>query len=295
MERPWIISCESTVDMPYDYLQVRHIPVLFYSYVLDGEEYPDDMMRDPQALPAFYRRLEQGGVPATSQLNQIQYEEFWEPLLQKSDVLHVAFGTGMTGSYYNAVKAAEVLRAKYPDRRLIVIDSTCSCSGYGLLTEMAADLKDDGQTMEQVEQWLLENRWRMHHQFYTSDLTFFRRSGRVSGIAAMIGGVLKLCPLMRLNRAGKIVAYGRVRGRQAALRATLDEIERHARDHADYPGPCVVAHANCPQAAQQMQQAIRERFPYIGTVRIYDIGNIIASHCGPGTVAVFFMGDVRRE
>ena len=144
MDRKFTLSCCSTVDLPYSYMESRDIPVLFYTYVVDGVEYDDDMGRDPEALPRFYRFLEEGKLPQTSQVNVAAYMDFFEKLLQKGDLLHIAFTSGQSGSVHNAFLAAEELRQKYPDRKLIVIDSLCSSSGYGMLVDDAADLRDAG-------------------------------------------------------------------------------------------------------------------------------------------------------
>ena len=137
----FILSCESTVDLPYSYVSGRNIPVIFYSYIVDGVSYVDDMGRNEDALPLFYDFIKQGKLPTTSQLNEFLYYDFFRDLLQKGDVLHIAFGSGMTPSVGNAYKAAEKLREEFPDRKLVIIDSLCSCSGYGLLVDIAADLR----------------------------------------------------------------------------------------------------------------------------------------------------------
>ncbi len=294
MERKFILSCESTVDLPFSYINGRDIPVLFYSYLVDGQEYPDDMGRDPQALPGFYKFLEEGKLPTTSQINEFQYETFFEEQLQKGDVLHIAFGSGMTASINNAYIAAESLRAKYPQRRLVVIDSLCSSSGYGMLVDYAADMRDKGCSMEEIEQWITDNRQSIHHQFFSTDLSFFRRSGRVSGPMAALGTVLGICPLMRLDDKGRIYAYDKVRGKKNAIKETVKAMEAHARKGMDYDGKCWVCHSNCLSEAEALVSELKKRFPHIdGDIRICDIGTIIASHCGAGTVAVFFLGDMR--
>lgn len=294
MEHQFILSCESTVDMPYSYVSGREIPILFYAYTVNGQEYADDMGRDPQALPRFYDFLEAGSVPSTSQLNEFQYERFFDELLQKGDVLHIAFGSGMTGSVTNAQKAAEKLRPMYPGRKLQVIDSLCSSSGYGLLVEMAADMRDEGSSLEKTAQWVMNNRKRVHHQFFSTDVKYFRRSGRMSGSAAMLGSVLGICPIMRLDDGGHIIAYDKVRGKKKAIARTVKTMAEHAQDGLAYAGKCLIAHSNCPVDASALKDAVREVFPNIlGDIRICDIGTIIASHCGPGTVAVFFLGDER--
>ena len=295
MAGSFILSCESTVDLPYSYVSGRNIPVLFYSYLANGQEYIDDMGRDPEALPHFYEMLKGGTLPSTSQLNTFQYTEFFEELLKKGDLLHIAFGSGMTGSVKNALEAAEALREKYPERRLIVVDSLCSSSGYGLLVDMAADMRDRGDSMEAIAAWVEQNRNKVHHQFFSTDLKYFKRSGRVSGAAATVGAILNICPIMRLDDKGRIIAYDKVRGKKNAIRETLRTMEAHVQDGVNYAGKCFVCHSNCPVEAEETKATVRARFPHIsGEIRVCDIGTIIASHCGPGTVAVFFMGDERQ-
>ncbi len=294
MKNDFILSCESTVDLPYSYISGRNIPVLFYSYTVDNEEYVDDMGRNPEVLPRFYGFIADGKIPTTSQINEFRYEEFFEEQIQKGDVLHIAFGSGMTPSVTHALEAAEIIRAKYPDRKLTVIDSLCSCSGYGLLVDIAADMRDAGASMEEVEKYLLENRQGVHHQFFSTDIKYFRRSGRVSGAAATVATILGICPIMRLDDKGRIIAYDKVRGKKAAIEKTVDAMQAHARGGRDYSGKCFISHSNCIEDAETLKEAIESRFPNIsGGVRIFDIGTIIASHCGPGTVAVYFLGDDR--
>ena len=292
--RQFTLSCESTIDLPYSYTQMREIPVLFYSYTVDGTEYADDMGRDPASLPRFYEFLAAGKLPSTSQINEFQYEEYFENLLQSGDVLHLAFGSGMTQSVSNAMLAAGRLREKYPARKLVVVDTLCSSSGYGLLVDAVADMRDAGCSIEQATQWALENRHKVHHQFFSTELKFYRRSGRMSGATAAIATVLDICPIMRLDDQGRIIAYSKVRGKKNAIRETVNTMERHAQDGAAYSGKCFICHSNCPDIAEQTRQAVAARFPHIqGEIRVCDIGTIIASHCGPGTVAVFFFGDDR--
>lgn len=291
----FILSCESTVDLPFSYISSRNIPVLFYSYTVDGVPHVDDMDRNPEALEQFYRYLEEGKMPSTSQLNEYAYLQFFEENLKKGDILHIAFGTGMTQSARNAELAAGELREKYPDRRIIVIDSLCSSSGYGLLVDYAADMRDAGKSMDEIADWVMAHRQKVHHQFFSHRLDFYRRSGRMSGPTAMIATILDICPIMRLDDAGKIIAYSKVRGKKKALSATLDMMEAHAENGLKYSGKCFICHSNCIEEAVMTRDAIKERFPDIsGEIRICNIGTIIASHCGPGTVAVFFLGDERQ-
>lgn len=290
----FVLSCESTVDMPFSYVSGRDIPVAFYTYLVDGEEYTDDMLIDPDALPRFYGFLEAGKMPTTSQLNEYYYERFFETLLPRGDLLHIAFGSGMTKSVQNAERAAVTLREKYPDRKIVVIDSLCSSSGYGMLVDYAADMRDDGCEMEEVVEWVMAHRQKVHHQFFSHRLDFYRRSGRMSGPVAMLATILNICPIMRLDDEGKIIAYDKVRGKKAAIKRTVDTMESHAEGGASYSGKCYICHSNCMEEALMTRDAVKERFQNItGEIKIFDIGTIIASHCGPGTVAVFFIGDER--
>ena len=294
MESSFLLSCESTIDRPYSYANERNLPVLFYSYQVDGVNYEDDMGRNPEALPKFYGFLAEGKLPTTAQLNEFQYETFFDNLLQQGDVLHIAFGSGMTASVQNAMLAAETLREKYPERRLVVIDSLCSSSGYGLLVDGAADLRDAGKSLDEVADWVLAHRQNVHHQFYSTELKFYRRSGRMSGAAAAIGTVLGICPIMRLDDKGRIIAYDKVRGKKNAVARTVETMKRHAEGGEAYSGKVFICHSNCPADAEATKAAVAAAFPHIdGEIRICDIGTIVASHSGPGTVAVFFFGDAR--
>ncbi|MDY3861646.1 MAG: DegV family protein [Ruminococcus sp.] len=294
MNTKFILSCESTVDLPFSYVSGRNIPVIFYTYTVDGKEYIDDMLRDPEALPNFYQLLDDGKLPSTSQLNEFAYEEFFEEQLKQGDLLHIAFGSGMTKSVTNAESAASKMREKYPNRKLIVVDSLCSSSGYGMLVDYAADMRDRGCSIEETEKWLIDNRNKIHHQFFSTELKHYRRSGRMSGATAMIATILGICPIMRLDDKGRIIAYGKVRGKTNAIKTTLDAMESHAQGGKNYSEKCWICHSRCLEDAENLKKELKQRFPNIkGDIRICDVGTIIASHCGPGTVAVFFLGDER--
>lgn len=296
MERNFVLSCCSTVDLPYAYMARRDIPVLFYHYVVNDQEYVDDMGRDPAALPRFYGFLKEGKLPQTSQVNVAAYLDFFEEQLKKGDLLHIAFTSGQSGSVYNAMTAGKLLQEKYPDKKIVVIDSLCSSSGYGLLVDTAADMRDSGATLEETAQWVLDNRNKVHHQFFSTDMTQFRRTGRVSGAAAAIATVLNICPIMRLDNKGAIKAYDKVRGKHKAIETTVNTMEQHAQGGRDYDQRCWICHSQCLDLAQQLADQLEIRFPHLkDKIRICDIGTIIGSHAGPGTVAVFFYGDERPE
>ena len=296
MENKFILTCESTVDLPYDYVCNRNIPVLFYTYTVNGVEYEDDMGKNPDSLKNFYALLDEGHLPSTSQINVFKYERFFESVIEKYDgeILHIAFGSGMTPSVNNAYDAAKKVMEKHPGRSIRVIDSLGSCSGYGLLVDDAADLRDQGKTAKEVEDWALSVRNTIHHQFFATDLKLFRRGGRVSGPAAAVATVLNICPIMHLNSEGRIIAYGKVRGKKNSIIKTVDEVEKNIRNGRDYDGKMFVAHSNCIDLAGETIKELEKRFPKVkGKIRLENIGTTIASHTGVGTVAVFFYGGER--
>lgn len=296
MTENFILTCESTVNLPYAYIAKRNIPVLFYSYNIDGVDYEEDMFKSEKKLSEFYKKIENGALPKTSQLNSFNYSEFFEPLLEKGNILHIAFGSGMTQSVNNASFAANELMEKYPDKKITVIDSTSSCAGYGLLVDYAADMRDGGKSLEETAKWVEENKRKVHHQFFCTDLKFFKRSGRVSGTAAAVATVLGICPIMHLNYDGKIVAYSKARGKKSAIETTVNEMSAHAQNGKNYNGKCYLVHSHNLADANETKARIESTFKNLkGKIKVIEIGEIIASHCGIGTVAVFFLGDERQN
>ncbi len=289
----YTISCESTVDLNWSHLEERGLPVIAYTYIFDGVEYFDDL-RKGDGLKLFYEKLTSGKQPSTSLINTERYVDFFRPFVEQGDLLHIAFGSGLSQSCANAIAAAEILKKQYPDRKIYVVDSLCACVGYGLFTDMIADRRDSGASIDQLYEWAMANRLNVIHQFYSTTLTYFRRSGRISGPAALIGNILKLCPIMHLDGNGKIVAYSKVMSESKAMERTLAEVARKIADGKDYNGKLWIGHSDCIKSAQKMYDALHAEYPN-ADIRIYDIGPVIASHCGPGTVAIFFCGESRSK
>ncbi len=284
----YTISCESTADLNLRYFTQRNIPVIAYAYTLDGTDYPDDM-REGNGLAIFYSQLAAGKHPTTSLINVERYKEFFRPLLQQGDLLHLAFSSALSNSVINALAAAEELQEEFPDRKIYVVDTTCACVGFGMLVDCAADLRDDGQSIEEVYRWTLDNRTKLHHIFYSTTLTYFRRSGRVSSAAALIGNILRICPVMHTDINGKIVPVGKSISEAKAAGKMLEVIDSSIRDGADYDGKLWLGHTNYICSANKMAAALQQRYPK-ADVRIFDIGPVIAAHCGPGTVFACYWG-----
>ena len=239
--------------------------------------------------------------PKAPQLQGIRFDLYFlrfraeQAQLQHGDLLHLSFTSGQSGSVHNAEFAGKMLQEKYPDKKIVVIDTLCSSSGYGLLVDYAADMRDAGETLEDTAAWVTAHRQRIHHQFFSTDLSFYRRSGRMSGAAATLGAILGICPIMRLNDAGRIIAYDKVRGKKKAVAETTRIMLEHAENGAAYDGKCYICNSNCRADAEALRASLEKAFPALkDKIVITNIGTIIASHCGPGTVAVFFVGDERQ-
>ena len=170
------LSCESTTDLPFEMVSGKEISTIFYSYSIDGKEYYDDMGKDPAARGDFYQQLRAGKFSTTTQVNNFRYTEYFRALLEKGDVLHIAFTSGLTPSVYNAIAAAKTLQEEYPHRKIIVVDSMAGSFGYGLLMLRAAEMRDAGATMEEIADWIRAKGTSVHHCFYVADLTTLKKA-----------------------------------------------------------------------------------------------------------------------
>ena len=284
------IRDRSTIDLPYSYCEQRDIPVLFYSYQVDGVSYEDDMGRDPEALPQFYGFLDAGKLPSTAQLNEFQYETFFDALLQQGDVLHIAFGSGMTASVQNALLAAEALREKYPERKLIAIDSLCASLGEGLLLYLAAKKQQSGASMDEVADYVRETIPHLCHWFTVNDLMFLKRGGRVDAATALVGTVLQIKPVMHMDDAGTLKNVTKARGRKAALKALAQKLADTAINPAEQT--VFICHGDCLDDAEYTAEQIRALVP-VKDIIINYVGPVIGAHTGPGVISVFFVGTHR--
>ena len=290
----YILSCCSPADLSKEHFERIGVRYVCFHYALDGVEYPDDL---GQTIPfdEFYRRMSEGADTRTAQVNVSEYVDFFTPFLEEGkDVVHVCLSSGISGTINSARNAALILKERYPERTVYVIDSLGASSGYGLLMDTAAARRDEGLSAEELAKWIEENRLKVHHWFFSSDLTFFVKGGRISKAAGVFGGILEICPLMNMDNLGRLVPRFKIRTKKKVIREIVKKMEECAEGGTDYSGKCFICHSDCMEEALMTRDAVRERFPNItGDIRIFDIGTIIASHCGPGTVAVFFIGDKR--
>ena len=294
--REYFLTCESTADLSAERFAERNIPFVCFTFHMDGADYRDDFGKS-MPIGVFYDRVAKGSVSTTSQVSIGEYESFWRPMLEAGkDVLHLTLSTGISGTYNSACLAAQELMEQYPGSRIEVIDSLNASSGFGLLAELAADGRDRGMDLTELREYILRIRDGVNAWFYTGDLTYLCRGGRVSKTACIFGTALKICPLMRVNREGKLVPYAKCRGKQKVREALVAEMLKRAEGGPDYDGLCYMSQSACRDEAETLAAMIEKAMPKLaGKIRIYDIGTVIGSHTGPGTVAVFFTGKEKEE
>ncbi len=292
----FVLSCCSTLDLSPEHVAARDISYICFHYFVDGAPYADDL---GQSMPfdVFYQKMVDGADTKTSQINMEEYIEYFTKFLDEGrDVLHVSLSSGISGTFNSARLAAEDLREKYPDRKIYVVDSLAAASGYGLLMDKLADLRDEGKTIDEVRDWAEAHKKEMHHWFFSTDLTFYIKGGRVSKVSGWFGTVLKICPLLNMDHKGRLIPRQKLRGKAAVIREIVSKMKDFAQDGTDYSGKCYICHSVCYDDARAVADLVEASFPKLnGKVLINSIGTTIGSHTGPGTVALFFWGDERVE
>ena len=289
------ITCCSTADMPASYFEERNLPYVCFQYRMDGVEYPDDLGKT-MPFAEFYDRISKGAEPTTAQVNAQQYMDFFEPILKEGkDILHFTLSGGISGSVNSANIAKTQMEEKYPERKIIVIDSLAASSGFGMLVDAALDKQEEGLSLEENAAWAEENKNKLHHWFFSTDLTSFIRGGRISKVSGFVGQALNICPLMNVNAEGKLIPRNKYRGKKQVIREMVKRMEQHAQGGLEYSGKCFMSCSACEEDARKVADMIEEKFPNLnGKVRINNIGTVIGAHTGPGTVALFFWGDERE-
>lgn len=295
MSNNYVLSCCSTADLSKDHLIKRDIQYLCFHYYLDDIAYLDDLGQS-MSFTDFYKALVDGAEPRTSQINAEEYKVYFEGFLKEGkDIIHLTLSSGISGTINSALIAKDELEEEYPERKIYVVDSLAASSGYGLLVDKLADLKDEGYSIDELNKWVLENRLKLHHWFFSSDLTFFIKGGRVSKTAGFVGGLLNICPLLNVNSEGKLIPREKIRTKKRAIVEITKRMEQFAEDGLEYADKCYISNSACEEDAKQVAALIEEKFPNLnGKVLINSIGTTIGSHTGPGTVALFFWGSERE-
>lgn len=286
----YVISCCSTVDLNKQQLEDRDIKYIYFHYELDGKQYDDDLW-ETMVSDDFYRAMEEGADTKTSQVNAGEFEEYFETFLKEGkDIIHVTLASGISGVLNSALIAKGILEERYPDRKIYVIDSLTASSGYGLLMEKLADLRDSGMSVDELAAWTEENKLKVQTWFFVTDLKYLVRGGRVSKVAGFMGNVLNICPLLNIDEEGKLIPRQKIRGKKKVIEVLVNQMETFAEDGLDYSKSVNIVHSACPEDAQKVAELVKERFPKIEKVNVYCMGPTIGSHTGPGTVGLFFWG-----
>ena len=288
------LTCCSTADLPEQFFIDHDIQFAVFHLHINGNEYPDDLGK---SIPfeRFYEMMRQGAKPSTSHVNIDQYKDLMEPLLEAGkDVLHVTLSSGISGSFESAAAAAAELKALFPERKIYVVDSLCASGGYGLLMEYLAEMRERGCSIDECRDWAEENKLKVHHWVATSDLTSLLRGGRISAASFAVGSLLGICPIIDVNFEGKLVPRGKIRHKKKAFNELVNKMLALADNQAEYDGKCIVAHSDALEDAIYVRDLVEEKFPKLkAKVQITNIGTVIGSHTGPGTVVLFFMGSKR--
>lgn len=292
----YILSCCSTADLSKEHFEKREIHYICFHFMLDDITYPDDLGQSIP-FPEFYQKMADGAMTKTSQVNADEFVEYFRPFLQEGkDILHFTLSSGISGVYNSACIAKDMLSEEFPDRKIYIIDSLAASSGYGLLMDALADKRDEGLDIDALKDWATEHLLNLNHWFFSVDLTFFIRGGRISKTAGTIGNMLNICPLMNVNNEGKLIVREKVRSKKKVIKAIVGKMEELARDGLNYDGKCYISQSACYEDARAVADLIESKFPNLdGKVEINNIGTVIGSHTGPGTVALFFWGQERTE
>ncbi|MBE5778328.1 MAG: DegV family protein [Clostridiales bacterium] len=291
MEQNYVFFTDSDSDLPYRYVDELDMQMVYMPYIIDGKEYLDDLGREGKQKE-FFDNMRNGATPVTSLLPTAVYLEYFEPVFEAGkDILFVAFSSQLSGTINNIYAAREELLEKYPERKMIVVDTLAISIPQSILILKSHALYREGKPMEEVAQWLEENKSKAQAFFTVDDLVYLRRGGRISALAAAFGTMLDLKPIITEGKDGKLNAIEKVQGRKRALRTLADKAAENIDDPAN--ADVTIIHADAPEDAARLEKLLKERIPGLENIAVEYVGPVIGAHCGPGTVAVCFFGKER--
>jgi DegV family protein with EDD domain len=285
----WIVT-DSGTDFPAAYVQKqKNLIIVPMMYQIEGQFHTPDSTEE--STKALYAKLRSGVVATTSQVTIEAWKEVFQKLLADGqDVLCIAFSSALSGTYEAAESAKEQLKADYPSGKLIVIDSKCASMGLGLLVHKVLQMRDSGASIEDTAKWVTENLQKVIHWFTVDDLQFLRRGGRVSATSAYLGGIMKIKPILHVSNEGKLIPREKVQGRKRSLRTLFEKVKENAVEPEKQT--IFISHGDCLEDAQWLASALQDEL-HVKDVMISFIGPVVGSHSGPGTMAIFFMGNQR--
>ena len=286
--RDYVITVNSTVDLPKEWLEERHVPVIPLKYTIDGETYTD---MEGLSAKEFFDKLREGKMSTTSQVNPEEAADMLEPFLKEGkDILHLGFSSGLSGTLNSMKIAGEMLQEKYPEAKVIVIDTLCACLGEALLLYKALQQKEKGMNIDELAQWVEENKLHICHNVTVDDLHHLQRGGRISKTTAVLGTLVQIKPIIHMDDNGKLQVIGKERGRKKSLNKIVDMAVEQSKGWDN--DIIMITHGDCIKDAEYVAKLVREKMG-IDNILINNIGTVIGSHTGPGVVAVFWMGNKR--
>lgn len=286
----YVITTDNNSDLPEEYYKEHGIGCTYLSYSMDGVNYTHDNF-----LPVheFYERMRNGSLPTTAQVNPDAARALLEPYLKEGkDILHIAFSSGLSGTYNSTKIAANELAEEYPQRTIVVIDSLAASLGQGLLVHYAQQMKEAGEDLKTVAEWVESHKRNIAHAFTVDDLNHLYRGGRVSKTTAFVGSMLNIKPVMHVDNEGKLVAVGKIRGRKKSILELVKMMDEKIGSYKESCDTIFISHGDCEEEAHFLEEKVKEKYN-VKTVIINYVGATIGAHSGPGTLALFFMADER--
>ncbi len=284
----FIISTDSTCDLPQEYVEKHNLYIEPLYYVIDDVTYGGDNPIEPKK---FYDMMRDGAIPKTSASNMDHLTNSFRSILESGrDILHISFSSALSCSHNNAVIVANELREEYPERQILVVDSLSASLGQGLMVHVAVRKREAGETIESIAAWLEENKLHFCHQFTVEDLKYLQRGGRLSRATAIIGTLINVKPVLHVDNEGRLVPLHNVRGRKKSLIALVDNMGAQLEG---FDNDCIfISHGDSLEDAQFVGNLVRERYG-ISEIMYHYVSPTIGAHSGPGTIALFYMGKVR--
>ncbi|MGN1331410.1 MAG: DegV family protein [Lachnospiraceae bacterium] len=284
------IITDSTVDLPKEYIEENDLRIVYLSYIIDDETYTGN-----KQLPVkeFYDKMRKGIMPTTSQANPDGVKKILEEELKENkEILCLVFSSGLSGTYNSFRIAAEEVLEENKDCEIIVVDTLAASLGEGLLVHKAVELRKAGKSLKETAQWVEENKLHLVHAFTVDDLFHLHRGGRVSKATAIVGSMINIKPILHVDNEGHLIALSKSRGRKKSLHALVDYMEEKLGSYAAQNDVVFISHGDCLEDANLVKEEVEKRFG-IKNFLINEVGPTIGAHSGPGTVALFFMGDSR--
>ena len=288
----YYIVTDATADLSKEMAEEPGVKVIPMHFTFDGKElvhYPDER---EITLDEFYDGLDGGAEVSTSQITHAMYFDHIEPLLKEGkDIIYICFTSGLSGTYNNSVVAFEELKEKYPERKMVTIDSLCASVGEGLLVSLAVQKMREGAGFDELVSYIEENKTRVCHWFLVKDLNQLKKGGRISPLAAALGTTLGIIPIISTDREGKLTVITKIHGLKKALGYLAD---RFRQDSDRGSRIALIGHGHCPEYAEALKNLVIEA-GIADDVRILQIGPVIGSHVGSGMCAVTFIGENYKD